>query len=67
MHTNENYYEYHKLLLESHEKKELSMKIDARPCNIAPEGNNIFPRRFFVNVKEASGILWDQLTNCVVS
>ena len=34
---------------------ELSMKIDARPCNIAPEGNNIFPR-FFVNVKEASRI-----------
>ena len=34
---------------------ELSVKIDARPCNIAPEGNNIFPRRFFVNVKEASG------------
>ena len=33
------------------------MKIDARPCNIALEGNNIFPRRFFVNVKEASGII----------
>ena len=32
------------------------MITDARPCNMAPEGNNIFPRRFFVNVKEASGI-----------
>ena len=28
---------------------ELLMKIDARPCNMAPEGNNIFPRRFINN------------------
>ena len=45
---------------------ELLMKIDARPCNIALEGNNIFPRRFFVNVKEASGIFLipcDEVTN----
>ena len=56
MHTNQNYYKYHKLKLWSPEKMELSVKIDARPCNMAPEGNNIFPRRFFVNVKETSGI-----------
>ena len=49
MHTNQSYYEYH-------EKMKLSMKIDARPCNKAPEGNEIFPRRLFVNVKEAPGI-----------
>ena len=32
------------------------MKIDARPCDMAPEGNNIFPRRLLVNVTETSGI-----------
>ena len=30
------------------------MDIDARPCNMVPEGNNIFPRSLSVNVKEAS-------------
>ena len=51
----------------------LSTKIDARPCNIAPEGNNIFPGRFFVKVKEASRIflitLWwaDKLAQIVCS
>ena len=44
------------------EKKELSMIIDVRPCNMVPEGNNIFPRSLLVNVKEESGtfliILW---------
>ena len=35
---------------------ELSMKINARPCNMVPEGNNNFPGRFFVNVKDTSGI-----------
>ena len=35
---------------------ELSMKIDARPCNMAPEDNNNFPGWFFVIVKDASGI-----------
>ena len=38
-------------------KEELSTDIDAGPCNMASEGNNIFPRRLSVNVKEASGIL----------
>ena len=36
---------------------ELLMKIDARPYNMVPEDNNIFPRKFFVNVKEASEII----------
>ena len=31
------------------------MKIDAKPCNMTPGGNNIFPR-FLINVKEACGI-----------
>ena len=29
------------------------MNIDARPCNMAPDSNNIFPRSLSVNVKEA--------------
>ena len=37
-------------------KKELSMDIEARPCNMASEGNSVFPRSLSVNVKEASGI-----------
>ena len=41
--------------LQSREKKELSINIDARPCDMAPGGNNIFPRTISVNVKEASG------------
>ena len=32
------------------------MNISGRPCNMAPEGNNIFPRRLSVNLKEASTI-----------
>ena len=45
-------------------KEELSMDIDARPCNMASEGNNIFPGSLSVNVKETSGIFrttlwWD--------
>ena len=32
------------------------MEIDARPCNIAPEGNNIFPKRPSVNAIEASRV-----------
>ena len=32
------------------------MDINARPWNMASEGNNIFPRSLSVNVKEASGI-----------
>ena len=32
------------------------MKIGARPRDMLPEGSNIFPRRLFVNVTEASGI-----------
>ena len=32
------------------------MNIDARSYNMAPEGNNIFPRSLSVNVKEAFGI-----------
>ena len=31
------------------------MIIDVRPCNMVPEGNNIFPRSLLVNVKEESG------------
>ena len=37
-------------------KKELSIDIDAKPCKMGTEGNNIFPRSLLVNVKEASGI-----------
>ena len=37
-------------------KKQQSIDIDARPCNMAWEGNNIFPRSLSVNVKEVSGI-----------
>ena len=37
-------------------KKKLSMDINAKPCNMAWEGNNIFPRSLSVNVKEVSGI-----------
>ena len=63
MHTNQNYYEYHKLELQSREKTELSIKIDARRCNMAPEGRKFFPGKFFINVKEASGIVlrWAKL------
>ena len=32
------------------------MEIDARPCNITPEGNNIFPKRPSVNAIEASRV-----------
>ena len=50
--------------MKSREKKELPMDIHARPCNMASEGNNIFPRRLSVKVKEASGIfLITLLTN----
>ena len=35
---------------------ELSMNVDPRPCNMAPDGNNIFPRNLSVNVKKVSGI-----------
>ena len=35
---------------------ELSMNIDARPCNMDPDGNNSFPRSLLINVKQASGI-----------
>ena len=38
------------------EKKELSMDVDAKPYNMTPEGNNIFPRSLSVNLKEAPGI-----------
>ena len=57
MHTNQNYYKYHKLELLLCENTVLSMKIDARQCNMAPECKNIFPGSFFINVKEASGII----------
>ena len=32
------------------------MDIDPRPCNVASEGNKIFPRCLLVNVKEVPGI-----------
>ena len=32
------------------------MNIDTRPCNMAPGGNNIFPRSLSVNAKEVSEI-----------
>ena len=32
------------------------MNIDTRPCNMAPEGNNISPRSLSVNAKKASGM-----------
>ena len=58
MHTNQKYCEYCvknlKLELQSRKKKERSTNIDARQCDIAPEGNNIFPRTLLVNVKEVS-------------
>ena len=44
-----------KLELQSHEK-ELSMNINTRPFNMAPEGNNISPRNLSVNAKKASGM-----------
>ena len=60
MHSKQKYFEYRIKTLNwkcNHvTKKELSIGIDAKPCNMAWEGNNIFPRSLSVSVKEASGI-----------
>ena len=47
-------------------KEELSMDIDARPCNIASKGNNIFPRSRGVWRPRRLEYSWescDELTN----
>ena len=50
MHNNQKYCEYRVETLNwkcNHvTKKELSMDINARPCNIASEANNIFQEAF---------------------
>ena len=53
MHNNQKYCEYEVKTLKCNHvtKKELSTDIDARPCNMASEGNTVL-----VNVKEASGM-----------
>ena len=60
MHNNQKYCEYRVKIVNwkcNHvTKKELSMNIDARPCNIVSEGNKIFPESLSVYVKEAPGI-----------
>ena len=49
MHNNQKYCEYRVKTLKCNHvtKKELSMDIDARPSNMASEGNTIFQEAFW--------------------